>query len=69
MPEFVGKLPLDRILVETDCPYLSPVPHRGKSNEPGRTRLVAEKISQIFDLPFDQIATQTSKNATTLFNL
>ena len=69
LPEFVGKLPLNRILVETDCPYLSPVPHRGKSNEPGRTRFVAEKISQIFDLPFDQIANQTTKNATTLFNL
>ena len=69
MPEFVGKLPLDRILVETDCPYLSPAPYRGKSNEPGRARFVAEKISQIFDLPFDQVATQTTKNATTLFNL
>ena len=69
LPEFVGKLPLDRILVETDCPYLSPAPYRGKSNEPGRARFVAEKISQIFDLPFDQVATQTTKNATTLFNL
>ena len=69
LPEFVGKLPLDRILVETDCPYLSPVPFRGKPNEPGRARFVAEKISEIFKLPFEIIAAETTKNASKLFNL
>ena len=69
LPEFAGRLPLDRILVETDCPYLSPVPYRGKPNEPGRVRFVAEKISEIFKLPFDVIADETTKNASKLFNL
>ena len=69
LPEFAGKLPLDRILVETDCPYLSPVPFRGKPNEPGRARFVAEKISEIFKLPFEIIASETTKNASKLFNL
>ena len=69
LPKFAGRLPLDRILVETDCPYLSPVPYRGKSNEPGRARFVAEKISEIFKLPFEIIAAETTKNASKLFNL
>ena len=69
LPGFVGRLPLDRILVETDCPYLSPVPHRGKPNEPGRTRFVAEKLSEIFNLSLDAIANATTRNATRLFNL
>ena len=56
-------------LVETDCPYLSPVPFRGKPNEPGRARFVAEKISEIFQLPFEIIAAETTKNASKLFNL
>ena len=69
LPEFAGRLPLDRILVETDCPFLSPVPHRGKSNEPGRTRFVAEKLSEIFNRPLHVIAKATTENATRLFNL
>jgi len=69
LPEFAGRLPLNRILVETDCPYLSPVPYRGKPNEPGRARFVAEKISEIFKLPFEVIADETTKNASKLFNL
>ena len=60
---------MDRILVETDCPYLSPVPYRGKPNEPGRTRFVAEKLSEIFNLSLDAIAKATTRNATRLFNL
>ena len=69
LPGFAGRLPLDRILVETDCPYLSPAPHRGKPNEPGRTRFVAEKLSEIFNLSLDAIANATTRNATRLFNL
>ena len=69
LPGFAGRLPLDRILVETDCPYLSPVPYRGKPNEPGRTRFVAEKLSEIFNLSFEAIAKATTRNATRLFNL
>ena len=69
LPEVAKQLPLGRILVETDSPYLSPVPHRGKTNEPGRARFVAEKLSDIHGLPLERIAEITSKNATELFGL
>ena len=69
LPDVARELPLDRILVETDCPYLSPVPHRGKPNEPGRTRFVAEKLAEIKNVSLDIIAKKTSENATELFNL
>ena len=69
LPEVVKKLPLDRLLVETDSPFLSPVPFRGKTNEPGRTRYVVEKLAEIFDSDIDQIASITTANAKNLFNL
>ena len=69
LPEVAKQIPLGRILVETDSPYLSPVPHRGKTNEPGRARFVAEKLSDIHGLPLERIAEITSKNATELFGL
>ena len=69
IPEVAKKLPLDRLLVETDSPFLSPVPYRGKTNEPGRARYVAEKLAEIFDSDIDQIASVTTANAKNLFNL
>ena len=69
LPEVAKDLPLDRILVETDSPYLSPVPHRGKPNEPGRTRFVAEKLAEIHDVPLKVIAEKTTTNAMDLFGL
>ena len=69
LPGVAKDLPLDRIMVETDSPYLSPVPHRGKPNEPGRTRFVAEKLAEIHDVPLKIIAEKTSANATHLFGL
>ena len=69
LPEVAKGLPLDRVLVETDSPYLSPVPYRGKPNEPGRTRFVAEKLAEIHNVSLDVIAKKTSENATALFNL
>ncbi len=69
LPEVAKALPLDSVLVETDAPYLSPVPYRGKPNEPGRTRFVAEKLAKIFDLSLAEVAEQTTANASTLFNL
>ena len=69
LPEVAKKLPLDRLLVETDSPFLSPVPYRGKTNEPGRARYVAEKLAEIFDSDIDQIASVTTANAKNLFNL
>jgi len=69
LPEVAKKLPLDRLLVETDSPFLSPVPFRGKTNEPGRARYVVEKLAEIFDSDIDQIASITTANAKNLFNL
>lgn len=60
---------LDRLLVETDAPYLAPVPYRGKRNEPGYTRYVVEKIAELRDVPFEEIAKQTTINAHRLFRL
>ena len=69
MPEVAKELPLDRILVETDSPYLSPVPHRGKPNEPGRTRFVAEKLAEIHGVSLELIAEKTTENASSLFQI
>ena len=69
LPKVAKKLPLNRLLVETDSPFLSPVPYRGETNEPGRTRYVAEKLAEIFDSDIDQIASITTTNAKKLFNL
>ena len=64
----VAHLPLDRILVETDAPFLTPHPYRGKRNEPAYVRLVAEKIAQIHNLPLEMVSEVTSGNAGRLFN-
>ncbi|HBN45618.1 MAG: hydrolase TatD [Candidatus Marinimicrobia bacterium] len=69
LPDVAKELPLDKLLVETDSPYLSPVPHRSKSNEPGRTRYVAEKLAEIHDVSLEVIAEKTTANATALFCL
>ena len=69
LPEVAKYLPLDRILVETDSPYLSPVPYRGKRNEPGRTRYVAEKLAEILQVPFELVASKTTENASRLFHI
>jgi len=63
------EIPLDRIMIETDSPYLAPVPHRGERNEPIYVRFVAEKIAEIKGLDFKKVADQTSKNAKKLFGL
>ena len=58
---------MNRVLVETDSPYMSPEPFRGKPNEPGRTRYVAEKLADIHAVSLETIAEITSANAATLF--
>ena len=65
--EALAFTPLDRLLLETDAPYLTPHPHRGKRNEPGYVRLVAEAAAQIKNVPFDELARITSENAARLF--
>ena len=60
-------VPLDRMLIETDSPYLAPMPYRGKTNNPSYVPLVAQQIAQIRQLPLDAIATATSRNFEDLF--
>ena len=63
LPEVAKEIPLNRVLVETDSPYLSPAPHRGKPNEPSRTRFVAEKLADIHGISLEEIAKHTTGNA------
>ena len=69
LPGIVRALPLDRLLVETDCPFLAPEPYRGKRNEPAHTRLVAERIAELKGISFDDLALATTANAQRLFEL
>ena len=62
-----AELPLDSLVLETDAPYLAPTPHRGKRNESAHVRLVAEKLAAVKDLPLEEIAQQTTRNAFDLF--
>jgi TatD DNase family protein len=62
-------LPLERILIETDSPYLAPVPHRGKINEPGFVMHVAEFLSQLKGVPLETVAQTTTDNFFKLFNI
>lgn len=63
----VMELPPERMILETDSPYLAPVPHRGKQNEPSYTQLVAIKMSELFDLSLKEIDEITTANARKLF--
>jgi len=65
--EVVRALPLERLLVETDCPFLAPHPHRGKRNEPAYVRLVAERIAALKGVPLAEVAEATTANAQRLF--
>ena len=65
--EVLAKVPMDRLLVETDAPYLTPHPYRGKRNETGYVRLVAEAAAEIKGLPLEEFAALTSANAASLF--
>jgi TatD DNase family protein len=71
--EIVKTVPMDRLLIETDCPYLTPAPHRGKRNEPAYVRLVAETIASVKSaaspVSVDEIGRLTSANARRLFKL
>lgn len=67
--EVAKEVPLDRLLVETDCPYLTPEPHRGKRNEPAYVKLVAQTLAAVKGLSLEEIANQTTENAHKLFGL
>ncbi len=61
--------PLDRVLVETDAPYLAPVPHRGKRNEPAYVRFVAERVADVRGMTLEDLARATTENAKRLFKI
>jgi TatD DNase family protein len=67
--EVAFEIPLDRLLIETDCPYLTPHPYRGQRNEPSYVKLVAEQIAEIKGVTFEEIARATSDNAKKLFGI
>jgi TatD DNase family protein len=67
LDQAVRDVPLDRLLLETDAPYLSPVPHRGKRNEPAFVRHVAERIAAVRGLPVDELIAATGMNAARVF--
>lgn len=67
--EVVKEIPLDRLLIETDCPYLTPHPFRGKRNEPSYVKYVAEEIAKLKDLTYEEIAKVTSKNGKKIFGI
>lgn len=69
MAEVVKSIPLDRLLLETDAPYLSPVPHRGQRNESAYIPLIAQKIADLLGVSLEQVAEQTTANARALFSL
>jgi TatD DNase family protein len=65
----IRAVPLDRLLIETDGPYLAPVPHRGRRNEPGYVRLVAERIAAVLTLDVADVIARTGANAARVFGL
>ncbi len=67
LKEVAQKVPLERLLVETDSPYLAPVPHRGKTNQPGFVLHVAEEISRLRGISVDEVCTATTENFQRLF--
>jgi TatD DNase family protein len=69
MDRIVPELEMHQLILETDCPYLAPVPHRGKRNEPAYTRLVAERIAHLKQISVDEVDAITTQNARALFQL
>ncbi|THE11452.1 TatD family deoxyribonuclease [Bacillus timonensis] len=67
--EVAAEIPLDRLLIETDCPYLTPHPFRGKRNEPSYVKYVAEQIAELKGVSFEEIAQKTSDNAMRFFGI
>ena len=69
LPEIVAATPPERLLVETDAPFLSPHPFRGKRNEPARVELIAARLAELKNLSFGEMSRQLTKNTISLFNL
>lgn len=62
-------VPMERVVIETDAPYLAPIPYRGKTNEPAYVRHVAEKIAEVREMRFEDVAAQTTANARALYGV
>jgi len=69
LQNIVHNAPLENLLIETDCPYLTPEPYRGQRNEPTYVRYVADKIAELKNIPVEQVIDQTTANAQKLFGL
>lgn len=70
LPKEVAKVvPLDRLLIETDAPYLAPHPNRGKRNEPAYVKLIAEKIAELRDITYEEVAEATTENAIRVYRI
>ncbi|KAB3535804.1 YchF/TatD family DNA exonuclease [Bacillus safensis] len=67
--EVVKEIPSDKLLIETDCPYLTPVPFRGKRNEPSYVKYIAEQIAELREISFEELAELTTKNAKKVFRI
>ncbi|MEJ9152400.1 TatD family hydrolase [Bacillus smithii] len=67
--EVAAEIPLEKLLIETDCPYLAPHPYRGKRNEPALVKLVAEQIAELKGIPYEEVARKTTENAQKLFGI
>lgn len=69
LQEVARKIPLDRILIETDSPYLAPVPYRGKQNHPALVKYVAQALADLRGIAFEEVAEMTTRNFYNCFNL
>ena len=69
IPQATATVPMDRIILETDAPYLTPAPHRGTRNEPAYVWLVAEKLAEMRGLSVEEVTRVTTENAKRLFGL
>lgn len=69
IPEVIREIPLDRIVLETDCPYLAPEPHRGKRNDSSFIPFIAQRIGEILGISAQEVLDITNKNARALYNL
>ena len=67
--EMVKQVPLDRVVIETDCPYLTPEPFRGHRNEPTYVKYVAEKIAEIKGISYEEVVKVTTENAKAIYNI
>ena len=67
--EVAKEIPLEKLLIETDCPYLAPHPYRGKRNEPAYVKLVAEQIAELKEMSLEEVENITTENAMRVFNI